>query len=181
MVCGKIFPFGIFRFFKCDFYFIVIDDVDARKIKRNVKITADLHLIVMCRNHFILIQLSLTSSYTGGFFSSWPVSAAEAAKGDKAPEKIVTAASSPDTIRFIFLFIFMVCSSFQKISRKDVALSGWFYFFPIQLSCYRGSWPRFLCCKQAYCSCHNAKPGHLPDSLKGVPGHFYIPARSAKP
>ena len=57
MVCGKIFPFCIFRFFKCDFYFVVIDDVDASKIKSNVKITADLHLIVMCRNHFILIQL----------------------------------------------------------------------------------------------------------------------------
>ena len=57
MVCGKIFPFCIFRFFKCDFYFVIIDDIDARKIKSNVKITADLHLIVMCRNHFILIQL----------------------------------------------------------------------------------------------------------------------------
>ena len=57
MVCGKIFPFGIFRFFKCDFYFVIINDVDTRKIKSNVKITADLHLIVMCRNHFIRIQL----------------------------------------------------------------------------------------------------------------------------
>ena len=55
MVCGKIFSLGIFGFFKCNFYFVVVNNVKPCEIESHIKITADLHCIVMRRNHLILI------------------------------------------------------------------------------------------------------------------------------
>jgi len=40
--------------------------------------------------------------------------------------------------------------------------------------------PGFFAVSRHTGSCHIATPGHLPDSSKGVPGHFYIPARSGQ-